>query len=134
MKIVIAGSAKLQNEIKKWIDYWTNNGNNIILDFPREIPLDKFNDLYPEIHKQFFQNITNTDILFIANGIKNNINGYIGAETFAELSFGLAQKIVYNKDIKLILACMPDKKVACYEEIILWLELGWIDDILEKSI
>ena len=64
------------------------------------------------------------------NEDKSGISGYIGAETFAELSFGLAQKLINEKNIKLILAKMPSKEVGCYEEIILWKKLGWIDEVL----
>ncbi len=130
MKIVIAGSAILQKEIKQWITYWESVGDNSILDYPKEIPPIDFENLYPDIHKNFFKNIIEADLLFIANEKKNGIDGYIGAETFAELAFGLTQKLVYNKDIKLILAHMPAKEVACYDEIVLWLKLSWIDDIL----
>jgi len=130
MKVVIAGSAKLQNEIQKWIDYWNSNDGYSVLDYPKTIPQDNFEELYPAVHKNFFKNITETDILFIANEKKNGIDGYIGAETFAELGFGLAQKLVNGKNIKLILANMPAKESACYDEIILWRKLGWIDEVL----
>ncbi len=129
MKVVIAGSASLQNEIQKWIQYWNNKEGYSVLDYPREIPADNFEKLYPAIHKKFFQNILESDILFIANERKNEIDGYIGAETFAELSFGLAQNIINGKNIELILANMPSEKVACYQEIILWKKLGWIKEI-----
>lgn len=124
-KIVIAGSAKLQDKINHWISYFDKQ-NYKILDYPKTIEKEKFMNLYPDIHKNFFQNITQTDILFIMNEDKNNISGYIGAETFNELGFGLAQKLIYNKNIELIILKMPDKTVQCYEEINLWLKLGWI--------
>jgi hypothetical protein len=130
MKIVIAGSAKLQSEIQKWIEYWNNKEDYSVLDYPKEIPQDNFDNLYPDVHRNFFKNITEADILFVANEKKNGIDGYIGAETFAELAFGLAQKLVNEKDIKLILANMPSKEVACYDEIVLWKRLGWIDEII----
>ncbi len=132
MKVVIAGSAKLQNEIKKWIEYWNSKSGYAILDYPKVIPQDNFEKLYPDVHRNFFKNITEADILFIANDKKKGIDGYIGAETFAELGFGLAQKLVYGKNIKLILANMPHKEVACYDEIVLWEKLGWIDQILSQ--
>lgn len=127
MKIVIAGSAGLQDEIQKWIQYWNSKEGCEVLNYPRAIPRDDFERSYPEVHAQFFKDITEADVLFIANGKKNGIEGYIGAETFAELGFGLAQNLIYGKNIKLILAHMPAKEVACYNEIILWLKLGWID-------
>lgn len=86
----------------------------------------KIIELYPNVHKTFFEYITKTDILFIMNEDKNGISGYIGAETFAELTFGLAQKLVYNKEIELVILKMTSRKVQCYEEIDLWLKLGWI--------
>jgi len=131
MKVVIAGSAKLQSEIQKWIQYWNSKDGYLVLDYPKAIPQDNFENLYPNVHKNFFKNIVDADVLFIANDQKNGINGYIGAETFAELGFGLAQKLVYEKNIKLILANMPTKEVACYDEIVLWKKLGWIDEIIE---
>lgn len=58
------------------------------------------------------------------NEDKNGKTGYIGAETFAKLAFGLAQKLVYKKDIELVIYKRPSKDVQCYEEINLWLKLG----------
>lgn len=83
-------------------------------------------ELYPSVHKEFFENITKTNLLFIMNEDKNGKIGYIGAESFAELTFGLAQKLVYGKNIELVILKMPDKEVQCYEEINLWLKFGWI--------
>ncbi len=124
-KIVIAGSAKLQSDIEYFKEHFENKGY-IILDYPQKIDESKFMEIYPNVHKNFFECITKTDILFIMNADKNGTNGYIGAETFAELTFGLAQKLVYNKDIELVILKMPGKEVACYDEISLWLKLGWI--------
>ena len=83
-------------------------------------------ELYPDIHKEFFVNITNTNVLFIMNTDKDEKVGYIGSETFAELTFGLSQKLIFNKNIEIVLLKMPCKEVQCYEEIKLWLSFGWI--------
>lgn len=124
-KVVIAGSAKLQKEINKWLQIFESK-NCEILDYPRKIEQEKFMELYPSVHKSFFEYITKTDILFIMNEDKDGKSGYIGAESFAELTFGLAQKLVYNKEIELVILKMPSQDVQCYEEINLWLKLGWI--------
>lgn len=124
-KIVIAGSAKLQDEINSWIDKFEKDGYHV-LDYPQKIEENSFIKQYPNIHKEFFENIIYTDILFVMNEDKNNIEGYIGAETFAELAFALSQNLVYGKNIDLVILKMPDEKVSCYNEIKLWLELGWI--------
>lgn len=130
--VVIAGSAKLQKKIDKWIKYFEENDYNI-LDYPKEIEKIKFKELYPDIHKEFLQNIIKTDILFIMNENKNNIEGYIGYEAYAELLFGLSQKLIYNKKIELIIYKRPSKKIGCYDEINLWLELGWIKLFKEEK-
>lgn len=124
-KIVIAGSAKLQDKIDYWLTIFQEK-NFKIIDYPKEIDKTNFIKSYPNIHKTFFENITKTDILFIMNEDKNGVEGYIGAETYAELAFGLAQNLVYNKNIDLIVLKMPSVNVQCYDEIRLWLELGWI--------
>ena len=124
-KAVIVGSAKLQNDINYWKQKFSDN-NYEILDYPKAIEKGKFMELYSSVHKEFFENITKTDILFIMNEDKNGKIGYIGAESFAELTFGLAQKLVYGKNIELVILKMPSKEIQCYEEIDLWLKLGWI--------
>ena len=65
-KVVIAGSAKLQKEINKWLKIFESK-NYEILDYPREIEQERFIELYPSIHKTFFECITKTDMLFIMN-------------------------------------------------------------------
>ena len=83
-------------------------------------------ELYPQIHIDFLENVVKTDTLFIMNEDKNGVSGYIGYEAYAELLFGLSQKLVYKKNIELVLLKMPSLEVGCYEEIDLWLKLGWI--------
>lgn len=124
-KIVIAGSAKLPKQIDYWITFFKNRSYEI-LDYPKEIEKSKFIELYPIIHIEFLENIKRTDILFIMNEDKNGKVGYIGYEAYAELLFGLLQKLVYHQDIELVILKMPTKDVGCYDEICLWLELGWI--------
>ena len=124
-KVVIAGSAKLQNEVNKWLKIFEKK-NYEVLDYPRAIEESKFMELYPNIHTEFLENITKTDMLFLMNEDKNGIGGYIGYEAYAELLFGLSQKLIYNKNIELIIFKIPSQNVGCYEEINLWLKLGWI--------
>lgn len=60
------------------------------------------------------------------NEDKNGIVGYIGYEGYAELLVGLTQKLIYNQNIELVILKRPSIDVGCYQEISLWLELGWI--------
>ena len=130
-KVVIAGSAKLQKEVNKWIEIFKNN-NYEVLDYPKPIKSSMFMELYPDIHIEFLKNVAKTDILFLMNEDKNGIVGYIGYESYAELLFGLSQKLVYNKKIELVVFKMPSRDVGCYAEIELWLKLGWIK-LFEES-
>ncbi len=124
-KLVIAGSASLQKEIGMLIEKLKED--YIIIDSPRTISKEKFLEIYPERHKEFFENIKNTDVLLLFNNDKNGIEGYIGAESFAELCFGVALNLVYGKNIKLFIYKIPSKEVNSYNEIELWLKLGWIN-------
>lgn len=124
-KIVISGSTKLRQEINYWINFFESR-NYEVLDYPKKINKTKFMEIYPNVHKEFFENITKADILFIMNENKDGKIGYIGSETFAELTFGLAQNLIYHKKIELLFLQMPGEDIYCYEEIKLWLSLGWI--------
>ena len=124
-KIIIAGSASLQKEITSLIKKLEND--YLVLDYPKEIPEDKFLDLYPLLHKEFFKNIQNSNIFLLFNYDKNGIEGYIGAESYAELCFAVALNLIYNKNIKLYLYKFPSKEVNCYKEIEIWLQLGWLN-------
>lgn len=123
-KVVIAGSAKLQQEIQNWRELFKNKDYEV-LDYPKKIDETEFMELYPNVHKEFFENITKTDMLFIMNEDKNGIEGYIGPAVFAELSYGIIEYL-NDRDILLMLLKMPSKEVIGYEEINLWLKLGWI--------
>lgn len=124
-KIVIAGSASLQKKVQSWKKYWEDKGYNVI-NYPSPVPKETFLEEYPQVHKNFFKDIIESDILFVMNEDKNNIKGYLGAESFAEMCFGVAQNLIHNKNIEVMLFQMPEKNVQSYEEIVLWLKLGWI--------
>ena len=53
-KVVIVGSAKLQNNINYWKEKFSNN-NYEILDYPKAIEKERFMELYPNVHKEFFE-------------------------------------------------------------------------------
>jgi hypothetical protein len=124
-KVVIAGNTSFQKEFQLWKKYWEDKDYTLI-DYPRPIAQEAFLTEYPQVYIDFFRNITKSDVLFVVNEDKNGIKGYIGAEVFAEISFGVNQNLVYNKDIEVIIMQMPDKEVQSYRDIELWLELGWI--------
>jgi len=125
-KVVISGSLSLHKEMQKWADWWTDKGY-FIKNCPNPSKEGgKFPEDYPDIKKKFYKDLSEADILFVANEDKNGINGYIGAQVFAEMVFAVAQNLIHNKNIKIILAKEPSQEIQSYEEVEKWLELGWI--------
>lgn len=125
-KLVIAGSASLQKSISKWITFFEERGYQV-LDYPLEIKKENFLEEYPKVHKTFFENLMKTDVLFVMNEDRKGIKGYIGAETFAELGFANILNVLGKAKIRIILLKMPSNEVQSYDEIALWLNLGWIE-------
>ena len=125
MKVVISASVRLQAEIQRWKNFFEEKGCEI-LDAPKPVDPQCLIQCYPEIYRNFMESITRADLLFVMNEDRDGIPGYIGAETFAELSFGLARRTVDHQKIDLVLLKMPDSRVACFEEVSLWRQLGWI--------
>lgn len=119
------GSASLQEKVQYWKSFWKNKGFKIIA-YPSIIPIKTFIKEYSQIHKDFFKNIEKADSVFVMNENKNGVIGYIGAESFAEMAFAVTQNLIHNKTLGVILLKMPDNRVQSYDEIVLWLKLGWI--------
>ncbi len=123
-KIIIAASAKFQDGILYWKNYFKEKGYKVI-NYPKKI--NQENELeYKTTYVNFLKSLNETDILFVVNEDKNNISGYIGAETFAELVFIVANNIVNNKSRQVWLLKMPSKNVQCYPEINNFIKLGWV--------
>ena len=123
-KIVIASSARFQEEIEICKKYFANKGYNVI-NYPKKINPENTEE-YRNIYQQFFESLVEADEVFILNEDKNGITGYIGAQVFAEMSFAIAQNTVYNANKKIYLLKMPSKEVSCYKEVKNFIKLGWI--------
>lgn len=123
-KIVISGSSSLRDKIDCWLERLGKNYE--ILDYPRHIDTEKLISEMPETYKRFYNSIENTDVLFVMNEDKNGIEGYIGASAIAELTYAVIQNLIHNKNIEIYILNMPSKDVPSYEEVKLWLDLGWI--------
>ena len=124
-KIIIAGSATFYKEaleIKKELE----SKNYNVIDYPKKINGDIELE-YKEAYETFYGNLSNTDDLLLLNLDKKGIEGYIGYESFAELSNLIVKKIQVNNDHKIYLYKMPSKEVGCYDEIKHFLELGYIE-------
>lgn len=124
-KIVIASSARFQEEIEICKKYFANKGYNVI-NYPKKINPENTEE-YRNIYQQFFESLVEADEVFILNEDKNGITGYIGAQAFAEMSFVIVQNIVYNANKKIYLLKMPSENIVCYQEVKRFIELGWVE-------
>lgn len=124
-KIIIAGSATFYKEALE-LKQELENKNYYVIDYPKKIN----NDIeleYKEAYETFYDNLSKTDDLILLNLDKNGIEGYIGYESFAELSNLVVKKIQINNEHKIYIYKMPSKEVGCYDEINHFLELGYIE-------
>ena len=124
-KIIIAGSAFFYKEalnIKEELE----NKDYIVIDYPKKIN-DDVEIEYKEAYENFYDNLSETDDLLLLNLDKKGIVGYIGYESFAELSNLVVKKIQVNNNHKIYIYKMPSKVVGCYDEIKHFLELGYIE-------
>ena len=124
-KIVIAGSAKFYKEALELKKELENKDYNVI-DYFKNINVN-IEEEYKQAYERFYDNLSKTDDLILFNLDKNGIEGYIGYESFAELSYLVVKKIQVNNDHKIYIYKMPSKEVGCYDEIKHFLELGYIE-------
>ena len=124
-KIIIAGSATFYKEALE-LKQELENKNYYVIDYPKKIN-DDIELEYKEAYETFYDNLSKTDDLLLLNLDKKEIEGYIGYESFAELSNLVVKKIQINNDHKIYIYKMPSKEVGCYDEIKHFLELGYIE-------
>ena len=124
-KIIIAGSATFYKEALE-LKQELENKNYYVIDYPKKIN-DDIELEYKEAYETFYDNLSKTDDLLLLNLDKKGIEGYIGYESFAELSNLVVKKIQINNDHKIYIYKMPSKEVGCYDEIMHFMELGYIE-------
>lgn len=128
MQIAIAGSAKLLDRIEFWREWWQKRGAEI-LAYPQAVPVER----YPELYQHYFSALNHIDLLFVMNEDRMSIKGYIGPQTFAEMSYVNARNLSSDQQVRIVLLKQPSPSVACYDEVKCWLELGWAE-ILDPNL
>ncbi|MBO6195352.1 MAG: hypothetical protein J6O56_03275 [Bacilli bacterium] len=124
-KIIIAGSATFYKEAFDMKKELESKGYDVI-DYPRHID-DSIEVEYKQAYERFYDSLSKTDDLLLLNLDKKGIEGYIGYESFAELSNLVVKKIQVNNNHKIYIYKMPSKQVGCYDEIKHFIELGYIE-------
>lgn len=148
-KLVIAGSTKLKERALYWRGYFEGRGYEVIdwpapvsdeaetLDEPQTAPglslgrwLKKDEPDYAsrliKVHKRFYKNIDQTDTFFLMNEDRDGVEGYIGASSFAELSYAVISNLNRGKNIEIFILKAPSKDQNCYEEVKFWLDEKYI--------
>ncbi len=120
-KIVIAGSACFHEEAAKYKSKFEEKNHDVLActesaDAPRG---------WHELYTDFYNGLSQADDIFVLNLDKKGIKGYIGYETFAEMSSMVVRKI-NGEDINIYLHQWPDESCGCYEEIMEMAKKGWI--------
>lgn len=124
-KIVIAGSSKFSEDAQK-LKEELESKKFIVLDYPKQIDTSNKYE-YKEAYETFYKNLSKTDDIILLNLDKNNIEGYIGYESFAELSYLVVRKLEDGLNHKIYIYKMPSEEVGCYDEIKQFLDLGYIE-------
>ena len=114
-KVVVSGSLLNKDKIDYWVNYFTKKGYDVI-NHPKET-----NENFIKIYSNFYKSIDEADILFIVNERKNNVDGYIGVATYAELAYGIIKKINDNKDIYIYVVNKPN-----IDEVNAWIDLNMV--------
>ena len=124
-KIVIVGSAKFYKEAQE-IKEELEKREYEVIDYPKKIN-DTIEIEYKYAYESFYKNLNKTDDFLLLNFDKNGIQGYIGYESFAEMSYLVAKKIQNKTSQKIYIYKMPSKEVGCYQEINHFIKLGYIE-------
>lgn len=124
-KIIIASSAKFYKEALELKEELEKKDYSVI-DYVKNINV-KNEQEYKAAYERFYNSLRNTDDLLLLNLDKKGIEGYIGYESFAELSNLVVKKIQEDDNHKIYIYKMPSKEVGCYDEIMHFLKLGYIE-------
>lgn len=148
-KLVISGSSKLYERALYWRGYFEGRGYEVI-DWPR--PLFEHEDLTAEeqpepgmplghlirpgdptfvdrmmkFYRQFYKHLDQADLLFVMNEDKNDIEGYIGANTFSEITYTIINNLNRGHKTEIQLLKMPSKQLGCFDEIKFWCDQDYI--------
>ena len=127
-KIVIAGSADFWEEAAVWKARLELAGYEVVAWIVREEGVANWRELYED----FYAKMDEADDIFVLNMDKKGVAGYIGYETFAELSKMVLRRQA-GRDARVYLYQWPGEECGCYQEIMEMKEAGWVKVWQEPS-
>lgn len=124
--ITLCASMSFSKQTDHWKQKLQKSGHNVI-QYPKPISGD-FLSGYKKEFTEHYQNITKSDVIFVLNLEKNDINGYIGAAVFAEIAFAVGINLTSRREnqIEIFYLNPIPKSLPHSEELQLWIKLGWI--------
>lgn len=118
--MAIAGSSKFYRESLDYKMLLENAGYKVFA----YITADGDNN-WRKTYEDYYARLMRADDIFVLNLNKKGIKGYIGYETFAELSHMVVRKI-NGEDVNIYLHQLPSRKCGCYDEISEMYKHGWL--------
>jgi len=130
-KIVICSSAKFYDQAQEWKETLESQGFEVIRAVQSIDPSSL--SQYENTHREHYEKMAESDIVFILNLEKNGIEGYIGASVFAEIAFAIGLNLTLKKNIQIWLLNPIPKESQYLDELTKWEKLGWIKQYSETS-
>ncbi len=124
-KVVLSASVKMEEEIAQWLAYWNAQSDVVVIDYPERIAMEDFLQEYRNVFCAYFDHLDEADVLFVVNGTKEGVKGYIGAGMFSEIAYVVSQ-IARGTQKYVFLAHPPAAGLFCSDELDLWMQLGWV--------
>lgn len=121
-KIVIAGSGAFWGEAAVWKARLELDGYEVAAWIVQEDGSQSWRELYED----FYAKMEGADDIFVLNMDKNGVAGYIGYETFAELSKMVLRRKA-GRDTRVYLYQWPGEECGCHQEIMAMREAGWVE-------
>ncbi len=126
MRIIVCGSAHFGDEMRRVKEHLVEMGHEVVLPLAVEkFDLKSYDDaqklkgkkdyithIKPMLTKVHFDEIKNSDAIFVVNTEKNGIKNYIGGATFAEIMVAFC----YGKKIFFLNPLPDDEKLKPYTD------------------
>ncbi len=124
-KMVISGSAKLQDRVNYWLEHFKNKDYEI-LDYPKKIKKETYITDILITYKNFYNSLENAYVYFLMNQEHKGIKSYIESSSIAESTYAVILNLIHNKNIEIYILNIPSEEVVSYDEVKMYLDMGWI--------
>lgn len=127
-KVVICGSMRFINEMKKWQKKLESQGYEVevprLVDFhkvrDKDGDLEKFEEIKRRESRNHFEKIKAADVVLVLNYDKDGNKNYIGGNSFAEIAYAIALNFCHGRKIKIYTINPLPPEVPYYEELSAW--------------